>query len=45
MVFSEKSVVVQVWVDAIKRGDKELEDVPELSNLVSIVTKIIKGDV
>lgn len=45
MIFSESSVVVRVWVDAIKRGDKEIEDVPELSNLIQIVTKIIEGDV
>lgn len=45
MIFTDKSIVVCVWVDAIKRGDKNLEDVPKLSNLNEIVTKIIKGDV
>lgn len=44
-MFHENSVVVKVWVDAIKRGDKTIEDVPQLSNLIDVVTTLIKGDV
>ena len=44
-MFHKDSVIVRVWVDAIKRGDKTIEDVPQLSNLIEIVTTIIKGDV
>ena len=44
-MFHKDSVIVRVWVDAIKRGDKTIEDVPQLSNLIEIVTTTIKGDV
>lgn len=44
-MFHKDSVIVRIWVDAIKRGDKTIEDVPQLSNLIEIVTTTIKGDV
>lgn len=44
-MFTTNSTVPNVWADAIKRGEKKIEDVPNLSNLVVIVTQIIEGDV
>lgn len=41
-MFNEKSMVVRVWADAVKKGDKELSEVPNLSNLIEVVTSIIK---
>ena len=42
-MFTVDSVVPNVWANAIKRGEKTIEDVPNLSNLIDIVTKIIEG--
>lgn len=42
-MFNEKSAIVNIWVRAIKNGDKTLEDVPNLFNLIEVVTKVIKG--
>lgn len=44
-MFTTDSVVANAWANAIKRGEKTIEDVPNLSNLIEIVTTIIKGDV
>lgn len=42
-MFHEKSIVANVWADAVKKGDRELEEVPNLSNLVAVVTQIVEG--
>lgn len=43
-MFNEKSVVARVWADAVKKGNKQLSEVPNLSNLIDIVT-ILVGEV
>ncbi|UYO61788.1 hypothetical protein LNN31_13485 [Acetobacterium wieringae] len=42
-MFNENSIVVKVWADAVLKGDKELNDVPNLSNLIAVVTAIVEG--
>ena len=42
-MFNENSIVVKVWADAVMKEDKELSDVPNLSNLIAIVTTIVDG--
>jgi hypothetical protein len=42
-MFTVDSIVVKVWVDAVLKGDKELSDVPNLSNLIAVVTTIVEG--
>lgn len=42
-MFSENSIVVKVWADAVMNGEKELSDVPNLSNLITVVTIIVGG--
>lgn len=42
-MFNENSIVVKVWADAVLKGDKELSDVPDLSNLIAVVTIIVEG--
>ena len=42
-MFNENSIVVKVWADAVLKGDKKLSDVPDLSNLIAVVTAIVEG--
>ena len=42
-MFNEDSIVVKVWADAVLKGDKKLSDVPDLSNLIAVVTAIVEG--
>lgn len=42
-MFNKNSVIVQVWVKAVRNGDKELSEVPDLSNLIAVVTEIVEG--
>lgn len=42
-MFTVDSVVPNVWANAIVAGDKTLEEVPNLSNLVAVVTEIVEG--
>lgn len=42
-MFTVKSVVARIWADAVLKGDKTLEEVPNLSNLIAIVTIIVEG--
>lgn len=42
-MFNENSIVVKVWADAVLKGDKELSDVPNLSNLIAVVTILVEG--
>ena len=42
-MFNENSVIVQVWVRAVRNGTKTLEDVPNLQNLREVVISIIEG--
>jgi hypothetical protein len=44
-MFTKNSIVVRTWVDAIKKGEKSIEEVPALSNLIDVVSNIInEGD-
>lgn len=43
-MFNENSMVVRAWVDKIRKGEKSLEEVPNLSNLIDVVTTIIERD-
>ena len=42
-MFNENSIVVKVWADAVMKGDKKLSEVPNLSNLIAVVTTIVEG--
>lgn len=42
-MFNENSIVVKVWADAVLKGEKKLSDVPNLSNLIAVVTIIVEG--
>lgn len=42
-MFTAESIVARVWADAVSKGDKEYEEVPNLFNLRSIVTQIMEG--
>lgn len=42
-MFNENSIVVKVWADAVLKGDKKLSEVPNLSNLIAVVTTIVEG--
>lgn len=47
MIFTEKSVVAQVWARQIKQGAVTFADVPALFNLrdaVAIILGITEGD-
>ncbi|URN85142.1 hypothetical protein [Acetobacterium wieringae] len=42
-MFNANSIVVKAWVEAIQKGSKTLEEVPNLSNLIAVVTAIVEG--
>ena len=41
-MFNKNSITARVWADAVKKGDKLLEEVPNLSNLIDIVTQLVE---
>lgn len=41
MTFNEKSGLVKVWVTLIKKGFYSIDQVPELSNLKTVVGKVL----
>jgi len=43
-MFTVNSVIAKIWANAVTKGDKNIEEVPNLSNLIDIVT-IIVGEV
>ncbi len=43
-MFDENSGIVRTWVSVIRAGRYSVEDVPSLSNLQEVVSKIILGD-
>lgn len=42
LMFNKKSAVARIWADTVKKGDKKLEEVPDLSNLIAVVTSIVE---
>lgn len=40
-MFNENSAVVECWVRLVKSGTYQLEDVPNLSNLKEVVTRLV----
>lgn len=42
-MFTENSIVVKAWVEEIQKGNRTLEEVPNLSNLIDVVTGIVEG--
>lgn len=42
-MFNENSGLVQVWVSLIRKGTYTLDDVPQLSNLKTVVTQVINA--
>jgi len=42
-MFNENSGLVKVWVSLVLTGTYSLEQVPELSNLKTIVTQVINS--
>ncbi|MFT9848525.1 hypothetical protein [Aneurinibacillus sp. REN35] len=43
MIFTKESPVVQAWVRGIQSGGKTIEEVPNLSNLRSVVAEALEG--
>lgn len=44
-MLTEKSVVANTWANAVLKGERKIEEVPNLSNLIDIVTNLVKkGD-
>ena len=41
-MFTRESVVARVWANAVIKGDKKLDEVPNLSNLITIVTLLVQ---
>lgn len=41
MTFNENSGLVKVWVTLVKKGVYSIDQVPALSNLKEIVTKVL----
>lgn len=41
-MFTVNSVVAKAWANAVIKGDKKLEEVPNLSNLIAVVTEIVE---
>lgn len=41
-MFNRDSVVAKVWANAVLKGDKTIDEVPNLSNLIAIVTLIVE---
>lgn len=41
-MFNKDSIVVQAWVNTILKGDKTIDDIPNLSNLIGIVIPIVE---
>lgn len=42
-MFDKNSIVVSTWVRAVMKGEKGIEEVPNLLNLIEIVTEIVQG--
>lgn len=42
-MFTVDSQVAKIWANAVMKGDKTIEEIPNLSNLIVIVTTIIEG--
>lgn len=42
-MFTENSGLVKVWVSLVSAGTYTLEQVPELSNLKTVVTQVINS--
>ncbi|MEK5070784.1 hypothetical protein [Sporosarcina sp. FSL K6-1508] len=42
-MFTVNSIVAKTWADAVKKGDKRIEEVPVLSNLIAVVTQIVES--
>jgi hypothetical protein len=42
-MFNENSGLVKVWVSLVLAGTYTLEQVPELSNLKTVVTQVIRS--
>ena len=40
-MFTENSALVKIWVDKINKGEYTLEQVPNLSNLKSVVEQVV----
>lgn len=40
-MFTENSVIVKVWASEVFAKRKELRDVPNLSNLIAVVTTVV----
>ncbi len=41
-MFTRNSVVVKVWTNAVLKGDKTIDEVPNLSNLIDVVTILVE---
>jgi len=41
-MFNKNSVVAKTWSQAIKKGDKTIEEVPNLSNLIAVVANLVE---
>lgn len=42
-MFNTSSTLAKVWAEAVRKGEKQLEEVPNLSNLRDVVNTILEG--
>ena len=42
-MFTTESIVAKTWANAVLKGEKSIEEVPNLSNLIDVVNQIIEG--
>lgn len=41
-MFNRDSMIAKIWANAVLKGDKTIDEVPDLSNLIDIVTIIVE---
>ncbi|MEK5390221.1 hypothetical protein NSQ59_07525 [Margalitia sp. FSL K6-0131] len=42
-MFTSESVVAKTWAKAVLKGEKKVEEVPSLFNLVEVVSRLVEG--
>lgn len=40
-MFTKDSIVPKIWAEAVMKGDRTIEEVPNLSNLIDVVNSIL----
>ncbi|MBM7631087.1 hypothetical protein [Geomicrobium sediminis] len=43
-MFDQNSIVARTWAEVVYKGDRSIEEVPSLFNLVDVVTHMVNED-